>query len=160
MNGSPVSHNIPDPVSIMLCPPNVEHARYVYDRQGTDTPSATSDEESWDSDESTSRRLSGSRQVPNPSSRTRMSLLTGQYFDIPLHEHGYRHYEVGAVPGKAAKRRFFQSSACWDESVEQVVLRRQGGSPTGHSCALGDLMERGGKGNEGYEGWDDMAVES
>lgn len=91
-----------------------------------------------------------------------MSLLTGHYYDVPVHEHGYSHYECGAAPGKTAKRRFFQSSARWDESLENVILGKHLGSP---SVPLGELMERGGRGPIGIEedvddDWEDMTVDT
>jgi len=140
-----------------------QHARYVYDLQESDSTSETSDDDnSWDSDESTtSRRPRDSRPRKHPRaapSRTRMSLLTGQYFDVPVHEHGYGHFELGAVPGKTAKRRFFQSAARWDENVESVILGKHP-SP----IPIGDLMERGG-GHLGEEDvddeWEDMPVDT
>lgn len=118
-----------------------QHVRYVYDMQESDTPSVTSDEESWDSDES--NRPKTPRRMCQPSSRARMSLLTGQYFEIPR-QNGYRHYEVGIAPAKTTRRRFFQSSACWDDSVEQVILKRRG-SPTSQLSASGDVTTRMGR---------------
>jgi hypothetical protein len=53
-----------------------------------------------------------------------MSLLTGQYFDVPVHDQGYGHYEYGA-PTKAGKRRFFHSQARWDERLDRVLLAKQ-----------------------------------
>ncbi|RDB19796.1 Histone deacetylase Rpd3 [Hypsizygus marmoreus] len=144
-----------------------QHARYVYDLQDSDASSETSDDqESWDSDESLSnRRRNPRRHGKGPSSRTRMSLLTGRYFDVPTHEHGYSHYDCGAPPGKTAKRRFFQSSARWDETVEQVILGKVS-SPTPRSVALGELMEQGGRDrrvgaeDEMDDDWEDMVVDT
>ncbi len=100
-----------------------EHSRYLYQLQEPDT---TTDEsggsDSWDSDESSASARAGWQRRAQSSSRTRaggapgkrrMSLLTGQYFDVPAHEHGYEHYECGAAPMKSVKRRFF-ASAAWD----------------------------------------------
>jgi histone deacetylase 1/2 len=67
-----------------------------------------------------------------------MSLLTGKYFDIPTHEHGYTHFENGAVPGKAAKRRFFQSTARWDDAAERVTLAKPVVSPVLPRMNLGE----------------------
>ncbi|KAG5653375.1 hypothetical protein H0H81_000876 [Sphagnurus paluster] len=133
--------------------PSAEHARYVYDLQESDSPSETSDDDSWDSDESvsTSSRRPRGYPKPGPSRAPRMSLLTGQYFDVPIHEHGYSHFETGAAPGKTAKRRFFQSAARWDENMESVILGRHAAS----TLPLGELMERGGRhlGEEDVEDW-------
>jgi histone deacetylase 1/2 len=93
-----------------------------------------------------------------------MSLLSGQYFDIPTHEHGYSHFESGAVPGKAVKRRFFQSAARWDDVGERVTLSKLMVSPIHPTMGIGELMERGGSarppGDPDFNGdWSDMVVE-
>ncbi|KAF5387974.1 hypothetical protein D9615_000857 [Tricholomella constricta] len=142
-----------------------QRARYVYDLQESDSPSETSDDDnSWDSDESLSSRRYDTRRYPktSPSRGARMSLLTGQYFDVPSHEHGYGHFEHGAVPGKTAKRRFFQSAARWDENIESVILAKHVASPQ-LQIPLGELMERGGILGEEEDGageeWEDVPVE-
>lgn len=94
-----------------------------------------------------------------------MSLLSGQYFDIPTNEHGYSHFENGAVPGKAAKRRFFQSVARWDDVAERVTLSKLVVSPIPPTVGIGELMERGGSvrplGDPELNGdWNDMVMES
>ncbi|KAG6828313.1 hypothetical protein H0H92_008428 [Tricholoma furcatifolium] len=140
-----------------------QHMRYTYDLLESDSPSETSDDDnSWDSDESFSNRRHGSRSRRFPKSsaqsRTRMSLLTGQYFDVPVHEEGYSHFEHGALPGKTAKRRFFQSAARWDETLEDVIIGKVPPCPV----PLGELMERGGRppgGEEGEENWEDTPVD-
>ncbi|KAG5727461.1 Histone deacetylase Rpd3 [Termitomyces sp. T112] len=141
-----------------------QHMRYTYDMQESDSPSETSDDDnSWDSDESLSSRRHASRARRFPkssaaSSRTRMSLLTGQYFDVPVHEAGYSHFEHGAVPGKTAKRRFFQSSARWDETIEDVII----GKHVPFAIPIGELMERGGQPpgvDEGDEDWEDTTMD-
>lgn len=91
-----------------------------------------------------------------------MSLTTNQYFDVPIHEQGFSHYEYGAPPVKAAKRRFFQSGARWDEGFERVLLGRKGASPS-YSLNLLGQMERGGQDiDEMEEDWEDgvMVVDS
>ncbi|KAG6845536.1 hypothetical protein H0H87_007780 [Tephrocybe sp. NHM501043] len=138
----------------------IEHMRYAYDLQESDSPSETSDDDSWDSDESLSSRRSRTRRFQKSStqSRTHMSLLTGQYFDVPVQEQGYSHFEHGAVPGKTAKRRFFQSAASWDETIEDVIIGKLSPFP----IQIGELMERGGRPpgvEEGEEEWEDMAVD-
>lgn len=48
-----------------------------------------------------------------------MSLLTGQYYDIPTQDDDYAHYECGAAPNKSMKRRFFLNGpggGGWDDS--------------------------------------------
>lgn len=142
-----------------------QHARYLYNLQESDTPSDYSDD-SWDSDESAlTRRRASRRRTKHTSTRKRMSLLTGQYFDIPTHERGYIHFESGAAPGKVAKRRFFQSSARWDDVAERVTLAKPVVSPIPPTINLGELMERGGSiqplgtDPELNGDWGDMVVE-
>ena len=134
-----------------------EHSRYLYQLQEPDT---TTDEsggsDSWDSDESSASARVGWQRRAQSSSRTRaggapgkrrMSLLTGQYFDVPAHEHGYEHYECGAAPMKSVKRRFFASGA-WDggDFVDAELDARRGvlGGGGGRQ-PLGRTMERGGQ---------------
>ncbi|KAF8885808.1 histone deacetylase RPD3 [Infundibulicybe gibba] len=139
-----------------------QHARYVYNLQESDTPSEFSEEESWDSDESTSSRRRRNPRTRRALAKKRMSLLTGQYFDVPVHEQGFGHFDYGAPPGKAAKRKFFQSGARWDEAFERVLVERKGASPVPHSLGLAGLMDRGGRDHESIvdEGdWNDMAVD-
>ncbi|KAF9255973.1 histone deacetylase RPD3 [Marasmius fiardii PR-910] len=144
-----------------------QHARYVYHLQESDTTSSSSssdeEEESvYDSDESNTSR--GSRS----GLRQRMSLLTGQYYDIPVQEEGYEHYETIGAPGKSAKRRFFQSHATWDETYRKVLVGRrlENGVDDHARLSLTELMERGGRGLEDDEvqpfdeDWDVMTVDS
>ena len=92
--------------------------------------------------------------------------MTGQYFDIPIHEHGYSHFEHGAAPGKAAKRRFFQSAARWDDVAERVTLSKLVPSPIPPTMTFGEMMERGGSVRPlGHDpelngDWNEMVVES
>lgn len=46
-----------------------------------------------------------------------MSLMTGQYYDIPTQDDEYAHYECGAAPTKSTKRRFFSGpgGGGWDD---------------------------------------------
>lgn len=79
-----------------------------------------------------------------------MSIVTGKYFDIPIHEGGYNHYEYGAAPTKMSKRIFFQSGLDIyndDNEIESIINARtsiSNGFGNGiHD--LGGLMERGGR---------------
>ncbi|PFH47132.1 hypothetical protein AMATHDRAFT_68389 [Amanita thiersii Skay4041] len=148
-----------------------QHVRYVYDLQESDTTSEDSDDDSWDSDDSevSIRRRRSARHITKQPTRKRMSLLTGQYFDVPSYE-GFSHYECGAPPSKAARRRFFQSSAQWDGNYGRVMLGQNGArvspGPLGPQHALSALMERGGREAESPgpedvdDDWDEMMAES
>jgi len=153
-------------LSSSFIPPNhhlseTEHVRYIYNLQESDTPEISDDQDSsrWDSDESTSSRRHATHRYVRKASKKRMSILAGQYFDVPTHEHGFSHYECGAAPGKTGKRRFFQSAVRWDEAYERVLLGRDGVFAAPRSFGVGDAGERGG-GDEGGDdvddGWDDM----
>ena len=166
--------------------PFLEHARYVYNLQDTDTTTEDSDgSDSWDSDESSSsqnnwrrgpyRSSSTSRingrytnhqpQYTSTAERRRMSLITGKYYDIPVHEHGFSHFDCSTTVGKPAKRRFFPDGPRWDDVVVGVVdatvnARMVGGNMDvdgfvgngygyGMVPELARIMERGG-GTDGY----------
>jgi len=137
-----------------------QHARYVYNLQDTDTTSEDSDgSDSWDSDESSgsqnnwrrgpyrsssASRINGRYSHPQPqytttAERRRMSLLTGKYYDIPIHENGFSHFDhnSSSVGKQPARRRFFpdgpgSGSIRWDDVVgvvdASVNLRMAGGN--------------------------------
>lgn len=163
-----------------------EHARYVYNLQESSSASSDSDgEESWDSDDSSSswRRQSNGRSRSsvagksirngstangsgNNGSRKRMSLLTNRYFDVPVQENGFGHFECGAPLGKNVKRKFFNYPEKWDD-VNGGLTMRDAFSPLSKAYQLAGLMERGGRDKEADtvdEDWDDnnssMAVDS
>ncbi|KAF9524494.1 histone deacetylase RPD3 [Crepidotus variabilis] len=127
-----------------------QHARYVYNLQDSDTTTDESENESWDSDDSnastnwrrgpyrassvgasaSSSRVNGrGSQPPTPNPRythaekKRMSLLTGQYFDVPSHEGGFAPDLPSTGPLRtASRRRFFQSGdgGVWDDDYNVV----------------------------------------
>ncbi|KAF9535172.1 histone deacetylase RPD3 [Crepidotus variabilis] len=121
-----------------------QHSRYVYNLQDSDTTTDESDNESWDSDESTSsnhwrRGPYRSSSIPDSSitrkpfelratqiAKKRMSLLTGQYFDILSNEGGFALLS-GASFCIPSRRRFFRSGEeGWDDEfniVDEAVER-------------------------------------
>lgn len=134
---------------------STEHARYVYKLQESESLSEESDDQDWDSDDSSStQRFSRLKPL-----RKRMSLLTGQYVDVPTyneHPHG----------SKTSKRRFFQSAARWDEEIERVLVGGRGVFSIPRTMTVAALMEAGGKFAEDpvieepmnvEEEWDDAA---
>ena len=167
----------------------LEHTRYVYKMQDTDTTTEDSEgSDSWDSDESSSsqnnwrrgpyRSSSSSRingrftqhqpQYTSTAERKRMSLLTGKYYDIPIHENGFSHFDGSTSIGKqpTTKRRFFPDvpGKVWDDvgvcvvdaSVNARMVGRNivgEGYGNGYGYAmvpeLARIMERGG-GLDGY----------
>jgi len=143
-----------------------QHARFVYHLQESDSASSvTSDDESWDSDESASsnrRPTRGSSRLRNSNAdRKRMSIMNNHYYDIPANEEGFEHYDIGAL-GKTGKRRFFYNQARWDDGYQEIIL----GQPKSYGGGvLADLMQKGGKDTDTAEvdemddDWDDMPVD-
>lgn len=98
-----------------------------------------------------------------------MSIVTGKYYEIPIQENGFGHYDFGAVPTRGSiKRRFFQNTA-WDEigiiidaqiNSRTEVLHGYAKESNGTYYNLAGVMERGGTGtlDSGY-GDDDVAEE-
>ncbi|KAF9542749.1 histone deacetylase RPD3 [Agrocybe pediades] len=148
-----------------------KHVRYVYNLQEPDstTDESSSSESSESEDDASSsiswrmqNRVNGRRASRSPmpatsnrsrtsSKKQRMSLLTGQYFDIP-EEPEYAHYTCGIDPARASsqKRRFFLPEG-WDEylGVDATVdmHSRLFNEYGGHD--LGGVMARGGRSNDG-----------
>jgi histone deacetylase 1/2 len=97
-----------------------------------------------------------------------MSLLTGKYFDVPVHENGFAHFDCGAPLSKTTKRRFFNYPEKWDDANGNGGLTlRDEFSPLAKTLNLAGLMERGGKDREAETVDDDsddnnsnMAVDS
>lgn len=150
----------------------------MYNLQDTDTTTEDSEgSDSWDSDESSSsqnnwrrgpyRSSSASRingrytnhqpQYTSTAERKRMSLITGKYYDIPIQENGFSHFDCSASVGKPAKRRFFPDvPGRWDDVVgvvdASVNARMAGGNIDGYGNGYGygmvpelaRIMERGG----------------
>ena len=170
----------------------LEHTRYVYKMQDTDTTTEDSEgSDSWDSDESSSsqnnwrrgpyRSSSASRingrytqqhqhQYTSTAERKRMSLITGKYYDIPIHENGFSHFDGSTSIGKQpTKRRFFPDGpgkfddvgiCVVDASVNARIVGRnmvgaEGfGNRYGHVMVpeFARIMERGGGGGVGGGG--------
>ena len=152
-------------------------------QDGNSTTEDSEGSDSWNSDESSSSQNSWRRgpyrssstsringryashqpQYTSAVERKRMSLITGKYYDIPIHENGFGHFDGSTKP---AKRQFFSDGPRWDDGVVSVVdatvnARMVGGSMTndkfGHGYGyamvpeLARIMERGGGGGlDGY----------
>ncbi|KJA29569.1 hypothetical protein HYPSUDRAFT_31491 [Hypholoma sublateritium FD-334 SS-4] len=164
-----------------------QHARYLYNLQDSES---TVDSEEFDSSDSGASTSTANhwRRTPYRSSsvsrinkqhsnfpytsaieRKRMSIVTGKYYEIPIQEHGFGHYDFGAVPTKGSiKRRFFQNTA-WEEigiiidaqiNSRTEVLHGYARESNGTYYDLAGVMEQGGTGTleSGY-GDDDIAEE-
>ncbi|TEB32285.1 histone deacetylase RPD3 [Coprinellus micaceus] len=135
-----------------------QHARYIYTLQ-EHTAEAPSSEDSADESSGSEaddawhqRRASSRRRVNRPTTKKRMSLLTGEYFEVDAENGFYSHcnglpdYGLGAPPQKHAKRRFFQGNANWEEDVESgIAARMVNGDFARQREVLGDLVERSGR---------------
>ncbi|KAF8180206.1 histone deacetylase RPD3 [Pholiota molesta] len=147
-----------------------QHARYLYNVQDVESTVDSEESDSSDTDGSSStanwrrtpyRSSSVSRINRHPSQtypsaleRKRMSIVTGAYYEIPIYESGFGHYDNTVVPEKGTKRRFFQSIG-WDEIgiliADSINTRTDilNGYTRGHSGSLDNLsgiLERGGDG--------------
>jgi histone deacetylase 1/2 len=98
-----------------------------------------------------------------------MSLITGKYYDIPIHENGFSHFDGSTSIGKQpTKRRFFPDGpgGKWDDVGVCVVDASVNARMVGGNVVVGDgfgngygyamvpelarIMERGGGGLDGY----------
>ena len=141
-----------------------EHARFVYNMQETmaQPESGSDSEEEEESDASGSRTRTRSRSRRNiRSGKKRMSLLTGETFDVPRleeHENGYYDLGCGHEPwangdavGRGTRRHFFRGGARWDPALQQVVLERErAGAPNG-TLNVSKAMAAGRPEEEPYE---------
>lgn len=87
----------------------------------------------------------------------RTSLLTNHYFDVPVQENGFAHYDCGAALGKTTKRKFFNDLYKWDDRSGGLTMR-DAFSPLSKTLNLAGLMERGGRDKEVEtvdDDWDD-----
>ncbi|KAI0336353.1 histone deacetylase RPD3 [Cubamyces sp. BRFM 1775] len=132
-----------------------QHAKFVYNLQER---AAHSDSDSdYDSDTSLARARtrggSGPRSVR--SGKKRMSLLTGEYYDVPrLEEGGNGYYDLGCghepwaaadLPALGAKRRFFKSPERGDSKLERILLERERAGVRNGRASLSALMAAGGQ---------------
>ena len=113
-----------------------------------------------------SRGSSARRSVRN--GRKRMSLLTGETFDVPrLEERDNGYYDLGCghepwandLPPRGVRRRFFQGPCHWDDKLHQVVLERQRAGADDGAANIGDVMSNGGR-EEGQDSSESMDVDS
>lgn len=125
--------------------------RLVYTLQEEST-SDDEDEGASDSDDSISSRRPNRQSRRIRSGKQRMSIVTNKLINVPrLDEDDRGHWDYGCghipepatVPAKSTRRRFFQSSARWDESLRRVMVTNEGSRAPRISVA--DLMERGGR---------------
>ena len=131
--------------------------RFVYSLQESTSSDESEDPESESDgdDSSTSRRVNhSSRRIR--AGKQRMSIMTNRVLHhVPRlaengdYGHGLHLSDVnGASKASAstAKRRFFQSAARWDDTMQRVLVLTEGLAMPRVSVA--ELMEAGGRGGE------------
>ncbi|GBE80179.1 histone deacetylase RPD3 [Sparassis latifolia] len=130
-----------------------QHTRFVYGLQDV-LASDDSEQESLSDESSSSRRVRSRSRRHMRSDRKRMSIVTGQYFDVPrVEEGGYGYYDMGCghevkpgiLKGPNFKRRFFQSIAEWDPQLQKIQKIPR------PAVNLADLMTMGGQDEEDEE---------
>ena len=125
-----------------------EHTRFVYNLQ--DTLAQSEAESESESDSSYSRTRSRNTR----SGKKRMSLLTGEVYDVPLleeHENGY--FDLGCghepwandTPTRGARRHFFQGAARWDPTSHQIIMERERAGVCDPKIDISAVMLDGGR---------------
>jgi histone deacetylase 1/2 len=95
-----------------------ERMRFVYNLQRSQSSDPSDlDSSGEDSDDSIGRR----RHHYNKPHKKRMSLLTGQYYEIPAHDQAYGHYNY-CGPRKSLRRHYFRSAARWDPESRKALI--------------------------------------
>ena len=95
--------------------------------QESDSPSEESDVSRMDSDASSYSSRHGVLRGYKRPRRPRMSIRWNQYTDAATDFASWQ-YENGPA-AKSSRRRFFTSGARWDETVEDVLRRREDANP-------------------------------
>jgi len=143
-----------------------QHTRFVYGLQDSSASSSSEPESDSDaSDSRTSRAVNkSSRRRHVRNGKKRMSIMTNQLYDIG-HSHekerleegpnGYHDFGYGwAMPVSSAnatnartnsRRRFFQSSAKWDDRLRRVLVEEEMTALGLGAAAVGQAMENGGR---------------
>ncbi|RPD65961.1 histone deacetylase RPD3 [Lentinus tigrinus ALCF2SS1-7] len=137
-----------------------QHARFVYNLQESMAePESQSESEDEESDASATRPRSRSRRNIR-SGKQRMSLLTGEYFDVPRLEeceNGYYDLGCGHEPWtnggvvRGTRRHFFHGAARWDSALQQVILERERAGVQNGIFDLSKAMAAGPRDEEPFE---------
>ncbi len=118
---------------------------------------STSDEEDELGTDSDDDSVSEQRSIRDAkrirAGKARMSIMTNQLMNIPQLEdngHGYWDYGLGhiaepaSVPLKPSRRRFFQSSAQWDDTLRRVTITND----VTPQLSIAELIANGGRGGD------------
>ena len=112
-------------------------AKYGSDYEEDDISESDSESDEEDDEPDAFAPRAGSHPARVRGGKTRMSLLTGEYFDVPrLEEGGNGYYDLGCghepwasdasdAGGQGMRRHFFQGAAHWDSVLQQVILERK-----------------------------------
>ncbi|KAI0637141.1 histone deacetylase RPD3 [Trametes polyzona] len=129
-----------------------QHAKFVYNLQEnaaqSESESDPEPEPEYDSDASLARAAS---RAPRRGKK-RMSLLTGECFDVPrLEEGGHGYYDLGCghapadTPAPGARRRFFQGPpARWESAIDRALAERERAGYRNGRVDVGTVMMNGG----------------
>ncbi|KAH9946262.1 histone deacetylase RPD3 [Epithele typhae] len=133
-----------------------QHTRFVYHLQETarqSSSSSSSDADDSDADSDTS----ASRTRRARSGKTRMSLLTGQFFDVPrLEERGHGYYDLGcghepwaaSDVARGTRRHFFRGAAKWEAVAQRILAERAQAGVGAMVVDVGRAMMLGGRDEE------------
>ncbi len=145
-----------------------EHTRFVYNLQDTLAQSESESESDSESDSSYSRTRSRNTR----SGKKRMSLLTGEVYDVPrLEERENGYFDLGCghepwandTPALGVRRHFFQGAARWDPASHQIIVERERAGVCDPKFDIGRVMLNGGMEEEtvsDLDPGDEMDVDS
>ncbi|KAI0670551.1 histone deacetylase RPD3 [Trametes maxima] len=145
-----------------------QHAKFVYNLQEQTAPSDSESE--YDSDTSLARMHARSGSQRPRSGKKRMSLLTGECFDVPrLEEGGNGYYDLGCghepwspsdLPALGTRRHFFQGGARWESALDRVTVERERAGMRNGRIDLGLLMAAAAEQERSSELGDEMDVDT
>ena len=147
-----------------------EHTRFVYHLQETLAPQSDSESDEEDDEPDAFAPRARSHPARVRGGKTRMSLLTGELFDVPrLEERDNGYYDLGCghepwagdTPARGARRHFFRGASRWDAALQQVLLERERAGVVSGAADIGALMMDGGRedGQTSPEAGEEMDVD-
>ncbi|EIW60308.1 histone deacetylase RPD3 [Trametes versicolor FP-101664 SS1] len=123
------------------------HTRFVYNLQ--DRAAQPDSDSEYDSDTSLARTRA--RSNPARRGKKRMSLLTGECFDVPRPPPegydlgcGHEPWAAGDMPAQGMKRKFFSSAARWEDALDRHLAERDRAGMRNGRVNVGGLMTNGG----------------
>nr|VWO98642.1 H15 domain-containing protein [Ganoderma boninense] len=110
-----------------------------------------------ESDSESDSSYSRTRSRNTRSGKKRMSLLTGEIYDVPrLEERENGYFDLGCghepwandTPSRGVRRHFFQGTARWDPASHQIVMERERAGVCDPRVDIGAVMLNGGRGED------------